>query len=781
MIRFWIPAVLAIATISYYATTYKHKNFPTREPAFSLFKSQPLEDKDILEASSSSDLKAKRVRLLIDNDASFDSKIEAIRSARSGETIRLSYYIYSKDQSSALFLNELLQAAARGVRIKLMADFITNYPLLDLFTYLETQSRGMIQVRLYGRPTPLIVRDSMFLTTPCPPTSGKVKSTTCSDAKWAKLANSSPDFYARLMLSSLYSLNFDFVASAVLKGQLVDLAALTSGGNTSEEDKKQFIEFLKLAFNAKVKGDVLAGAKVLIAMQLYGDKLNPILNEILGRVPVSQKEQKSYSDWEHITDFTHHKILMVGDRFVQLGGRNIENSYHMKRNELTDKYIFMDTDVAVDLDRGGNSIAVAYDRLWNFSQMTIPVQEARNLMPNELVSNSEIANEVWNQCLPKNYQTEQDRQTLVSCFEGQFYKHSKYKNLNTRMTELATVLNDGVQAYKSQYLPKKAYAQTWKKSSNYEDELSNVDISHLLLGYIENVHYDKSKKELERIYGSVAGKETKNGKYIHHLWYLGLQNTCALAAKEKREKRVIIHSAYFLPPAILMRGFSKMMDGTWDCRNVHVSFVTNSPETTDLNHINIASRYQMAAFFKVYQNRRRIYGSISDSKSAKFDYHEYLKDPNDRGLSLHSKVSVLGDDLIVGSANADVRSYYMDTNNGFFLRGAKDTVSQYAEWVDNILKDSTKVRDLTSHFSSPGLTVDKIYSDDKKILENFLATNELGKKLSPTMKEKFFKGIYAVANFVSETTEKILVKDSNPSEAEQAELEQKFDRAMQLL
>lgn len=794
MKRFLIPFVFVVAAVSYYVTK-PSVDSPSREPALSLFKSFPLEDQDILEAASSTGLHATRARLIVDNDASFDSKIEAIRSARSGETIRLSYYIYSKDQSSALFLSELLKAASRGVHVKLMADFITNYPLLDLFSYLESRSGGKIEVRFYGRPTPLIVRDAVFLTAACPPAPGKVKPTTCSDAKWKKLEGASPDFYSRLMLSSLYSLNFDLLSTSVLKGQIIDLDGLMNGSKANEEDKKQLLEFLKLAFDAKVKKDALAGMKVLIALQLYGDKLNPVLNEILGRAPLSQKGDKSYSDWEHVTDFTHHKVLIVGNRFVQLGGRNIENSYHMKRNELTDKYIFMDTDFAVELNQGGDSIAAAYDKLWNFEKMTISLSDARRLMPNEVILNPDVARETLSKCTPKIYKTEGDRDLLAKCFESDFYRNPKYKNLDQRIKELAATLDEGVKAYSDRYLPIKSYTQTWKQGSQYDDELSTRDISGLLLGYIENVPYNKSKSgtDLERIYGSVAGQEMKHGKYIHQLWYHGLHNACVTSTKDNSQKRVIIHSAYFLPPSILMRGFSKMMDGSWDCHNVRVSFVTNSPETTDLNHINVASRYQMAAFFQIYQNRRRIYGSISDLKSAKFEYFEYLKAPNDKGLSLHTKLSVLGDDLIVGSANADVRSYYMDTNNGFFVRGAKDLVPEYISWMDQILRDPSKVRELTSHFSNPDLTVDAIYADDRKMLESFLATNELGKKLSPAMKEKVYKGIYAIANFVSDTTQKILVKEkihaigASPSETErkqlreQAELEQKFDRAMQLL
>lgn len=799
MLRFWISGIIIAIGISY-VLQFNDQPKPTgdRAPAnFSLFKGSALSAKDIVEASSAPDLKVQKARILIDNDAAFDSKLEAIRSARPGETIRLSYYIYSQDESSAVFLKELLDAAARGVHVRLMADFITNYGNLDLFSYLETQGRGLIQVKLYGRPTPLIIRDLMFMTTPCPPTEGKVKATTCSDAKAKLLERTYPDFYARLLLSGLYDLDFTAITTAILKGQILDFDAITKDGGTTAQDKKQFLEFLKLVYKAKVKNDPIAGVKVLLAMQLYGDKLNPVLNEIFGRMPISQKGDKSLKDWEHVTDFTHHKVLIIENRFIQLGGRNIENSYHMKPNALTKKYIFMDTDMAAELAGGGEAISKSFDRIWNFETMTMPLKDVRAVMPNDYVANAESTKASIEKCSVKPYKTAEDRIRFEKCFEFEVARHPQFQTLPARMNKIAKALNDGVHAYNTQYLPKKTYSQSWKAGSTYSDELSDKDMTNLFLTYIENLPFDKRKSDadLERRFGSIPGQELKYGKYIHQLWYKGLENACAVSAKEGKEKRVILHSAYFLPPALLLRGFSKMLDGSWDCSKVRVTFLTNSPETTDLNHINVAARYVMAAFFQTSQNRLRIYGSGSNNRSAKFEYFEYIKESAGSGISLHTKASVLGDDMIIGSANADVRSYYMDSNNGFFIRGAKEMTASYISFIDAITGDKTKTRNLTSHFSDPTLTLERIYSDDLKMLEQLVAKNDLTKKLKPEMKEKIFKGFHSIVKFVSDSTLRILIKERNQfsgvadSEIEmknsqtqaQQEAEQKYDRLLQLL
>lgn len=67
--------------------------------------------------------------------------------------------------------------------------------------------------------------------------------------------------------------------------------------------------------------------------------------------------------------------------------------------------------------------------------------------------------------------------------------------------------------------------------------------------------------------------------------------------------------------------------------------------------------------------------------------------------SLHSKAMVFGPDLFIGSANADVRSYMLDTNNGLVIRGAPRLPSAYTAWVDAVVADPTMVEDRTVWFT----------------------------------------------------------------------------------
>jgi putative cardiolipin synthase len=155
-----------------------------------------------------------------------------------------------------------------------------------------------------------------------------------------------------------------------------------------------------------------------------------------------------------------------------------------------------------------------------------------------------------------------------------------------------------------------------------------------------------------------------------------------------------------------------MSDGRVPCGNVSVTIVTNSIKTTDLNIVNILSRHSMKAFFDHINNNRHI------SKGANIKYYEYTAGNADTTLSLHTKISVFGDDLFIGSANADVRSYMMDTNNGLFIRNAPNLVNDYVSWIKHLI-EAGRVVAVDPYFMSTGR--DEILKEDLLTIDAILA------------------------------------------------------------
>ena len=94
-------------------------------------------------------------RLLPDGDQAFDARIALARSAE--KTIDAQYYLIASDTTGLQFLRELRDAAARGVRVRLLVDDLYAVGQDALFAGLAAHPN--VEVRLFN---PLPVREGSF-------------------------------------------------------------------------------------------------------------------------------------------------------------------------------------------------------------------------------------------------------------------------------------------------------------------------------------------------------------------------------------------------------------------------------------------------------------------------------------------------------------------------------------------------------------------------------------------------------------------------------------------
>ena len=87
------------------------------------------------------------VTLLGDSEPALAARINLIRAAR--QTIDVQTYIWDQDDIGQLVLDELVQAARRGVRVRILADQLFSFGSLDLLDELARASPNL-QVRLYN-------------------------------------------------------------------------------------------------------------------------------------------------------------------------------------------------------------------------------------------------------------------------------------------------------------------------------------------------------------------------------------------------------------------------------------------------------------------------------------------------------------------------------------------------------------------------------------------------------------------------------------------------------
>ena len=632
-------------------------------------------------------------QLYTDNDTAFLSKLRLIEGARN--TIDMSYYIFSDDQSSSFLAKSLLDATHRGVRVRLIVDYETNYQRLDFFSMLEKEGNGNLQVRFYNRPTANIVKDAVFMTMGCTKNQGVAVTTACSAEKFATIdklfASETIDGITTsgrnisnmnignsgLFLSGLYAKRGDVIALAIQKGAGVDLQQVKGEGESTPAQKEDLKNLGKTYWESRTGAPfqrLTANAELFFAFALYGQQLNPLKETVTSVLPIDRKlSDEEIRDWDHFTDYTHQKLLLVDRTGVQMGGRNVENSYHMHPNQLISKYVFMDSDIYATLKSGGDAVALSFNTLWNFTPLLATLSEVRQHAPNDFVVNLKYAE--------KSCVGSPDKQTHETCMARELEGSSH--DLTQRMADAAKTMDENARTYKNSYLPTVV--------SNLAPGMP-LD-SGSVLAYLENLPFNKNLplEKRQRTYGAAAGEEALSGKYIHDIWLKAISGVCASATKTA-PKRIILHNAYFFPAANLTYELGTLINGDNDCSNVTVTVLTNSIDTTDLNVVNLAARHSLKAFTEFYQQ----YGI--PSRKAGFEYYEYQKPITGPNLSLHSKVSVFGDDIIIGSANADVRSFMMDSNNAMLVRNAPLFTEKYLTFVNGILADPARVKKLNEYF-----------------------------------------------------------------------------------
>ena len=681
-----------------------------------------LTDEELRQSASAWPLGISEALVFTDNDAAFQNKVKLVHSAHA--TVDLIYYIFSDDQSSSVLAKELLAAASRGVRVRLIVDYQTNY---NYFSRLEAFGKPNLKVKFYNRPTANIVKDAVFLTMGCSKEAAATHQADCSAEKFAAIDKYFADETidgapakdlnisnlalgnSGLFLSGLYSKRGDVMALAVQKGQGIDPAQLKGKGTAASPEQKADLKKLGKTYWESRTGNAFqrleANADLFFASALYGQQLNPFKEAVASALPINRTFSKEeVADWDYLTDYTHHKFLLVDGAALQMGGRNVENPYHMHPNPLTDKdYIFMDTDLYAAVDKG-DLLVQSFDRLWNFTAMVATLEEVRQHAPNDFVVNLKAAE---NDCAAR--QGKKEREACVAQ-ETQ----SRVRVLQERISASHDGMESNAAAYHAKYEPSiKPQGQG----------VFPVDKGSTL-AYLENLPFDKNlpAQTQQRSYGALAGKEAQSGKYIHDIWLKEIPGVCASATPDS-PKRIILHNAYFAPAANLTYELSRLVNGDYNCANVTVTVLTNSIETTDLNIVNLVARHALKAFTEFYQQH-------SDTTTrATFEYYEYKRPATGHNLSLHSKVSVFGDDIVIGSANADVRSFMMDSNNAMLIRGAAELNRTYLSFVDGILADPARVNKLNDYFVNTPR--DKMLQEDLVTLRQIMAKYNAGKKMSP--------------------------------------------------
>lgn len=722
--RFTVLAMLSLALLIGACSTNRYLSQDSRSTGV-------LSDETVTRHASSDLLTIQRARVISSNEEAFLSKLDMVTNARS--TIDAAYYIFADDYSSSAFAVELIAAARRGVRVRLLLDYHSTYKDLDLFSMMEKQGntgQGSLQVRFYNRPTRNIVMDAAYITLRCDDLTSQDE-VKCRDAKQTRVSESfgaeKIDGHAAaglgisnlnvgasgLFLSGLYTKNPELMALALVQND--EAAEQSPPGDDKEisaEDIEGLVKLAGIYWRSRTGNlfrQLVARIQLAFVFAMYGDVLDPMYDAIAERLPIERKDlAEAVRDWDYITDYLHQKLLLADNRTMQLGGRNMEDAYNLSSRTQESGHLFVDTDVHAVLASGGESVEAAFERLWNFRTMVASIDEIRRHAPNNFASNAASIDAARAAC---ENEPDTDPGRNDSCFDKEFLAQATLQE--GRETRRYDEMTHNAKHFRQNILP----VMTVKDSTTISIE------TDARLFYLENIPLSGDPEgPLEgRTYGGRNGREAQSGKRIHSLVLAALEGVCKTATAEK-PKRVIISNAYFFPPSNLVDMLAKMLDGRLDCRHVDVKILTNSRESTDLAVTNLFARHVAFAFDDYIRSIR------DPDRAASFNYFEMQLAAGPIKYSLHSKVWVLGDDLLVGSANADVRSYMMDANNAMMIRGAPRMMQQYIAMVDQTLADTEMTKNLSDYYLTTPR--EQVIEEDLQTFRGILQSLGVSERLS---------------------------------------------------
>ncbi len=123
-----VLATLSIALLLGACSTNKYLSRDSRSTGI-------LSNDTIQKHASAGPLTIQSARVISSNEEAFLSKLTMVSLAQS--SIDAAYYIFADDYTSSAFAGELIAAARRGVRVRLLLDYHANYKDLDLFSMME--------------------------------------------------------------------------------------------------------------------------------------------------------------------------------------------------------------------------------------------------------------------------------------------------------------------------------------------------------------------------------------------------------------------------------------------------------------------------------------------------------------------------------------------------------------------------------------------------------------------------------------------------------------------
>jgi phosphatidylserine/phosphatidylglycerophosphate/cardiolipin synthase-like enzyme len=261
-------------------------------------------------------------RVLVSAEAGYFAKLDIIKNAKPGATVKMGYFIFENDYSTSYLVKEMIQQARRGIKFEIIVDAAMAEGFKEWLGFIGNQAN--IELRLFrGMTNDFRVFLSRELQVANP------------DLVWQGVARQKPSLLSEALASSPYLMT------------------------------------------------KVAGAKALIeAAKKPGASSSLLMQGLLVRLGASQNKQdlaRAQELKQHLYEVSmrfHHKMIISdtgnGLHFV-VGGRNLSDEYHMSVGSpllAGRNYPFFDADISGVLETNleKRQMLESFNRLWAVSE-----------------------------------------------------------------------------------------------------------------------------------------------------------------------------------------------------------------------------------------------------------------------------------------------------------------------------------------------------------------------------------------------------------------------------
>lgn len=453
---------------------------------------------------------------LFDNTQALNSKLERITNAVNA--IDMAYPSLGQGYSSSVLSRTLIDAARRGVNVRLLVDYQQGLAELDhlsMLAHYGNTSRGQISIRLFNAPTTQALYEGL-VSVHCLPT--------CNDselAEWRAMAESGQvDQATQRVLAGIYGNEARLVVHA--RSEPLAPSQLFSWLGASQTQALHQNAITRLLGSSTADGvsliDSTADHPALVSHKPYHAS---ILN---------------------------HSLLIVDDQFMQLG-RSLSDSHHISQGALSAEQPASSLDIAIALPKASSELRQLYQRLWT-SSITLPLNVVRARVPNDELT---AIMQARTEC-----QSDQDLPCLTKSFTRWINKplseriHDRYQQLQANALE---------------------YDEVSPKSLSIQPlAIDSQAVFHVL----ENLPFMNDDAALSRpVWRPVYGQHVAHHQMISAVSLGALQSVCAKGASGQAQQVHIQTGDAFLSANILAE-LALMVEGRVPCANVDINLYTNN-------------------------------------------------------------------------------------------------------------------------------------------------------------------------------------------------------------